>query len=167
MLNHIIYLYYSVHQDHLWCILCCVYTVHSFVCTFSVPYSMSLCLWSDCVCAAVCLHMKVFSQVLIKCGFLYTWLICNIGISLPPACLCNDLEDGKQEINLEWPNSSLEYVSKLGHPLSLLQSNIMRHPRASAQHASLEPSRPRDREYYDARAAHGMYITCARIIILL
>ena len=29
LLNYIIYLYYSVHQDHLLCILCCVYTVHS------------------------------------------------------------------------------------------------------------------------------------------
>ena len=30
-------------------------------------------------------------------------LLCNIGISRPPACLCNGLEDGKQGINLEWP----------------------------------------------------------------
>ena len=30
--------------------------------------------------AAVCLHRSVRTQVLIKCGFLYSWLICNIGI---------------------------------------------------------------------------------------
>ena len=74
---------------------------------FYTPCIFVQCAFCQCVHspAAVCLHRSVCSQVLIKCGFLYTWLIWNIGILRPPACLCNELEDGKQEINLEWPKS--------------------------------------------------------------
>ena len=85
---------------------------------FYTPCIFVQCAFCQCVHspAAVCLHRSVCSQVLIKCGFLYTWLIWNIGILRPPACLCNELEDGKQEINLEWPKSNL-YRPVLFHPL--------------------------------------------------
>ena len=48
-----------------------------------------------------CLHRNVCSQVLIKCGFLYTWLM-QYWNSPPSACLCNEFRGRKQEINLEW-----------------------------------------------------------------
>ena len=80
---------------------------------FYTPCIFVQCAFCQCVHspAAVCLHRSVCSQVLIKCGFLYTWLIWNIGILRPPACLCNELEDGKQEIDLEWPNHALVVIS--------------------------------------------------------
>ena len=45
-------------------------------------------------------------------------LLCSIGIPCPPTCLCNGLEDGKQEINLEWPkqpNASVMITVHDGH----------------------------------------------------
>ena len=60
----------------------CVYV---YLCRIHIVQYASLCLL-QCVhsSAAVCLHKNVCTQVLIKCGFLYTWLICNNGIS---ACM--------------------------------------------------------------------------------
>ena len=83
-----IFCVHFVYSTHFFC----MYILHVLCCVLCVVWL--------CMCSCF-LHMKVCSQV--KCGFLYTWLICNIGISLPPACLCNELEDEKQEINLEWP----------------------------------------------------------------
>ena len=105
---------------HVYMFLCCVPffldTSILFLCAHSLFYTPCIfvqCAFCQCVHspAAVCLHRSVCSQVLIKCGFLYTWLIWNIGILRPPACLCNELEDGKQEINLEWPNCAIARVA--------------------------------------------------------
>ena len=67
-----------------------------FVCTFSFLHSTYSCaVWPSPVVhspAAVCLHRSVCIQVLIKYGFLYTW------IPRPPACLCNVLEDGNRKL---------------------------------------------------------------------
>ena len=55
---------------------------------------------------AASLHRNVCTQVLLSLVW-YTYLANGIlgwvGIYRPPACLFNELEDGKQEINLEWP----------------------------------------------------------------
>ena len=56
-----------------------------------------------------------FYQVLIiiKCGRACLLSKSNTRIILLPSCLCDELKDGKQEINLEWPLCKTSFQSRI------------------------------------------------------
>ena len=45
--------------------------------------------------------------MLINCGIVHLLSKWNVGIYCLPVCLCNELDDGKEEMNLEWTNQQM------------------------------------------------------------